>query len=200
MSAADNPLLAQFIPEARDLIEEAGRSLLALERTPGASEPMNALFRAVHTLKGTSGLFEVGPLTRTVHAAEDLLGAVQAGTAQLGGEQTDLLLGMLDRVGQWIEDLAERGDLPPGAEADAETWVTRLRARHADGPAAAGAAGEATALAEPPAWLSALLPEERGRCAAASAPLHAVSTASSVARTRWRWSDACPAFVPCGRR
>ena len=68
MSAAANPLPQQFIPEARDLLEQAGRSLLALEREADGVEPMNALFRAVHTLKGTSGLFEIGSLTRVVHA------------------------------------------------------------------------------------------------------------------------------------
>jgi two-component system chemotaxis sensor kinase CheA len=127
MSASMNPLLLQFIPEARELLEEAGRSLLALERTPGG-EAMNALFRAVHTVKGTSGLFEIEPLTRVAHAAEDLLDEVQSGRMALGAEMADVLLESLDEIGLWIDSLEQSGELPPGAEAIAGTRVARLRA------------------------------------------------------------------------
>ena len=96
MNEAASSLLQQFIPEARDLLEQAGRSLLQLERTPDVAEPMNALFRAVHTLKGTSGLFDIGPLTRVVHAAEDLLCAVQSGQITLAAEDVTALREVLD--------------------------------------------------------------------------------------------------------
>jgi len=72
-----NELLAQFIAEARDLLQEAGEDLLALERTPDNEEAINRLFRSVHTLKGSSGLFEVQPLTQILHAAEDIFQAVR---------------------------------------------------------------------------------------------------------------------------
>ena len=64
-----NALLAQFVAEGRELLQEAGEDLLALERTPGDLVAINRLFRSVHTLKGSSGLFEVQPLTRILHAA-----------------------------------------------------------------------------------------------------------------------------------
>ena len=64
-----NALLAQFIPEARDLIDRAASGILELETRPHDSAILNDVFRAVHTLKGSSGLFDVGPLTRLVHAA-----------------------------------------------------------------------------------------------------------------------------------
>ncbi len=139
MSVEANPLLQQFIPEARDLLEQASRSLLALEREPGETEPMNALFRAVHTLKGTSSLFEIGPLTRVVHAAEDLLCLVQSGAVKLSAEAADVLLEGLDQVGVWIEALAESGDLPETAAAVSAAWLGRfgepLRAGGAQAPA-----------------------------------------------------------------
>ena len=73
-----NALLAQFIPEARELIERAGGGILAFEHQPGDPALLNEVFRAVHTLKGSSGLFDVRPLTRLVHAAEDLLRSAPA--------------------------------------------------------------------------------------------------------------------------
>ena len=64
-----NELLIQFVAEAGDLLREAGEDLLALERAPDNEEAINRLFRSVHTLKGSSGLFDVPPLTRILHAA-----------------------------------------------------------------------------------------------------------------------------------
>ena len=153
---AEADLLAQFIPEARDLLEQAGRSLLALEREPGGIEPMNALFRAVHTLKGTSGLFAVEPLTRLVHAGEDVLCTVQAGRLPLDSGLADALLESLDLVSLWIDALAGTGTLPAEAQAASTQAAGRLRARldaavpqSADPAAARKAAGSG----ELPDWL-----------------------------------------------
>jgi two-component system chemotaxis sensor kinase CheA len=166
MTNSNAELLRQFIPEARDLLEQAGRSLLELERAPDGAEPMNALFRAVHTLKGTSGLFEIAPLTRVVHAAEDLLGAVQAGEMALAAETADVLLSALDLVGVWIEGLAVAGELPDAAEEDSGAWVARLRANlPSRGRAGSHGAGPSAAT-DIPGWVRALGPEERLACAA----------------------------------
>jgi len=166
MTRTNSELLQQFIPEARDLLEQAGRSLLELERAPDGAKPMNALFRAVHTLKGSSGLFEISPLTRVVHAAEDLLGAVQAGEMTLAAETADVLLSALDLIGVWIEGLALAGELPDAAEADSGTWVARLRA-NLPSPEGTGPHGESRpAAATIPGWVRALTSKEREACAA----------------------------------
>ena len=151
-------LLRQFIPEARDLLDQAGRSLLALEREPGGAEPLNELFRAVHTLKGTSGLFAVEPLTRLVHAAEDLLFAVQAGRLALDAELADALLDSLDQVGVWIDSLAEASVLPDDADAASRLKVTKLRAALGDGDGASdsGSSRDLAASGALPAWLAGL--------------------------------------------
>jgi len=110
-----NELLAQFVAEARDLLQEAGEDLLALERTPDNEEAINRLFRSVHTLKGSSGLFEVQPLTQILHAAEDIFQAVREHTLPLTPDMVDLTLKTLDQVGQWIEHLDQHEVLPGNA-------------------------------------------------------------------------------------
>lgn len=107
-----NELLAQFVAEARDLLQEAGEDLLALERTPDNEEAINRLFRSVHTLKGSSGLFEVQPLTQILHAAEDIFQAVREHSLPLTPDMVDLTLKTLDQVGQWIEHLDQHEVLP----------------------------------------------------------------------------------------
>lgn len=151
MTLLDNPLLAQFIPEARDLLEQAGSSLLELERRPGDPVVMNALFRAVHTLKGTSGLFEIAPVTRSLHAMEDLLGAAQAGRVMLTPALADVVLDTLDQTGRWVDSLASDGLLGGDAGAIAEALVHRL-AELMGTKTKDAAAG--LFLAPPPDWLA----------------------------------------------
>ena len=74
-----NSLLEQFLLEGRDLIGEATRGLIELERAPDDGTLIAGVFRAFHTLKGSSGVFGIQPLTRMLHAAEDTLVAVRTG-------------------------------------------------------------------------------------------------------------------------
>ncbi|MGU3467425.1 Hpt domain-containing protein [Methylobacterium sp. C33D] len=167
-----NALLAQFIPEARELLERAGSGMLALEKAPGA-EPLDDVFRAVHTLKGTSGLFDIGPLTHLVHATEDLLVEVRAGKLVLEPAIVDGLLDSLDLVGHWIDALESRAALPVDADAVMAGRVTALRAWL---PAAI-AAPAVPERQGPPAWLGDLPEADRQaawtRAAASGAPLTA---------------------------
>ncbi|SOC21054.1 chemotaxis protein CheA [Rhodobacter maris] len=122
-------LLTQFVTEGRDLLEQASSALLELERNPGDTSRLDALFRAVHTIKGASGLFDFLPFTRTVHAGEDLMDAIRAGDVAFTPELADLILEMLDRVSGWLDDLADSGALGPGAEAQGDSLSARLRER-----------------------------------------------------------------------
>ncbi|SFU75358.1 two-component system, chemotaxis family, sensor kinase CheA [Methylobacterium sp. 174MFSha1.1] len=158
-----NALLAQFIPEARECLEIAGSGMLQLERSPDA-DALNDVFRAVHTLKGTSGLFDVAPLTALVHAAEDLLVEVRTGALALAPEVVDGLLDSLDLVGHWIDALEARERLPEDAEGAMTDRVASLR-RWLGGPAPQAAA--AAEPSPPPAWLAAW-PEEDLRTAYAA--------------------------------
>ena len=138
------PLLEQFLSEARDLLESASEGLLALERHPEDTETINAVFRAVHTLKGGSGLFPFAPLTALLHGAEDALDGVRRGTLTMNAELFDALLACVDAAMRWLEEVAEREALPANAEAEGRVLVDRVRS-HLGG--SAGAATKETAIA-----------------------------------------------------
>ncbi|MGA2290506.1 chemotaxis protein CheA [Bradyrhizobium sp.] len=129
-----NELLVQFVAEAGDLLREAGEDLLALERTPENEDAINRLFRSVHTLKGSSGLFDVQPLTRILHAAEDIFQDVREHKLALTPEMVDLTLKTLDQVGQWIEYLDQTEKLPADAAPIATDLVAELRGHFTRGP------------------------------------------------------------------
>lgn len=123
-----DPMLESFLQESRENIEAAGGCFLALEKTPGDAEIMNDLFRSIHTMKGSSGLFDVAPLTRVVHAAEDVLDVVREGGLELTPEHVDLFLDSLDQVNAWLDSLEATEALPDEAEADGQILSAQLRA------------------------------------------------------------------------
>ncbi|HWS31739.1 MAG TPA: chemotaxis protein CheA [Actinoplanes sp.] len=123
-----NPLLAQFLAEANDLLAQVDEGLLQLERDPGDPELVNEVFRAAHTFKGSSGLFDFPELTRLTHAAEDLLDAVRGGRLGLDSGMTDDLLAAFDLIRGWLAHVTAHERLPSEAGHDAAGLITRLRA------------------------------------------------------------------------
>jgi two-component system chemotaxis sensor kinase CheA len=98
-----DPMLEAFIQESRENLEAAGACFLELEKKPSDAEIMNDLFRSIHTMKGSSGLFDIAPFTRVVHAAEDVLDVAREGGLNLTPESVDLFLDSLDQVSVWID-------------------------------------------------------------------------------------------------
>ena len=96
-------LLEQFIEEGAELLDAAVNGLLEVERRPHDAELLNAVFRAAHTFKGSSGLFDFGPLTEVVHAAEDVLDAVRQERLEVDGEVIDAAMGAFDLARTWLK-------------------------------------------------------------------------------------------------
>ncbi|MGV8950692.1 MAG: chemotaxis protein CheA [Cypionkella sp.] len=102
-------LMAQFIIEARELIQAAIDDLLALETDPSDAGRLDSAFRAVHTLKGSTGLFDLPSLNAALHKAEDNLGQVRAGRTSLDPMQVDAIVAVLEWIDQCVDDLESNG-------------------------------------------------------------------------------------------
>ncbi|TIH08630.1 chemotaxis protein CheA [Pseudomonas leptonychotis] len=96
-------LLQSFIDEARDLTQQAEQYLLLLDQTPDDEDAINALFRVMHTIKGSAGLFSLTPLVNFTHHLENLLMAVRDGEAKLSSALISLMLRCLDEIGSMVE-------------------------------------------------------------------------------------------------
>jgi two-component system chemotaxis sensor kinase CheA len=129
-------LLDQFVQEAGELIESAAKALLTLERNPTDAAAVNDLFRSVHTLKGTSALFDFPALTKVVHAGEDVLDGVREGTIAVSAPLVDVQLEVLDLLREWIDAVRRAGGLPDDAAAASRDLLARL-AQLKSSPAAA---------------------------------------------------------------
>lgn len=150
-------LMAQFLTEAEEQIVQAESSLAILRRHRGDAKALDACFRAFHTLKGSTGLFDLAPMERVLHAAEDLLSGLRRASADVTVDVTSLVE-TVDLVSRWLDTLRRTGALPAEAEQAATLECARLKAiaPHANGakPALAGSG-------PPPGWQ--VPPEFEGR-------------------------------------
>lgn len=121
--------LELFIVESRELLEDMEAALLAIEGADDKTEMVNAIFRAAHTIKGSSGLFSLDQVVAFTHVVESVLDKVRAGEMVLSDKLVVLLLACCDHIGALMDGLAA-GQLVAGPEllAQGEPLVLQLRA------------------------------------------------------------------------
>src|ERR687884_1165355 len=119
-----------FLTESREHLSAINHWLLELEREPSASEPVSAVFRAVHTVKGMSATMGYATVTELAHELETLLDRVRRRDQVATRAVMDVFFEAADALEVAIE-AAVRGD---GREADLGALVARLRAMTASRP------------------------------------------------------------------
>ncbi|MEM9665338.1 MAG: Hpt domain-containing protein, partial [Bacteroidota bacterium] len=72
-------LVESFIMESRELFDDLDNDLLAFEQNPEDAELINKIFRAVHTIKGTSGFLSLEQLSYLTHHFENVLNLLRQG-------------------------------------------------------------------------------------------------------------------------
>ena len=98
-------ICADFLIEAREILDQLGEQMVALEGNPADRECLNAVFRGFHTIKGGAGFLDFPPMVAICHAVEDRLNVARSGEVPLDGaafdgaqQSLDLLVDMLDCV------------------------------------------------------------------------------------------------------
>ena len=94
----DSDLIGEFVAEANDLIARAEEALLELEVDPEDMNAVGTVFRAFHTIKGTSAFLELSLLSEMGHHAESLLSRVRDKEIRYQGGYADLALRSLDML------------------------------------------------------------------------------------------------------
>ena len=98
----DKVPLTDFIEEARTHIEQAERGLLNMEQGDYDAETLNGVFRAIHSIKGTAGYFDLKKVVQLSHAMENLLGELREKADKISSDIVDALLGATDVLGQMV--------------------------------------------------------------------------------------------------
>ncbi|MBL8270369.1 chemotaxis protein CheA [Steroidobacter sp.] len=119
--------LPTFLQEARELSEEVETALLLCERGEGDADTINALFRAMHTIKGSAGLFGLDNIVAFAHVVETVLDRVRNGQQPMTPALVQVLIGCRDHINVLLEAVGgdERVDAPT-LSAAGEQLLNRL--------------------------------------------------------------------------
>jgi two-component system chemotaxis sensor kinase CheA len=103
-------LTKEFIAESQEGLDRMERCLTDLEACPGDSARLvGEIFRAVHTIKGTTGFLGFERLEKLAHAGEHLLGSLRDGRLQVNELLISGLLRLLDRLRAILALIEETG-------------------------------------------------------------------------------------------
>ncbi|HKF48204.1 MAG TPA: chemotaxis protein CheW [Terracidiphilus sp.] len=139
-------LTREFLIESQEGLDRMERCLTQLESTPDDAGLLAEIFRAVHTIKGTTGFLGFKRLEKLAHAGENLLGQLRDGKLAATPEIITCQLQLLDVLRSILKLIEEQGEEGGGdcASTD-ETLITRLE--ELQNPEAVKATAHATARA-----------------------------------------------------
>ncbi|TKT75487.1 chemotaxis protein CheA [Aquamicrobium sp. LC103] len=124
-----------FFQECEEQLAELESGLLTIEREEGDAETINAVFRAVHSIKGGAGAFGLDELVRFAHTFETTLDGMRSGKVETAPQIVRLMLRAADtladlvrvsrdggtvdaaRVSQIGDELAQAGGAQPAPAA-----------------------------------------------------------------------------------
>ncbi len=131
-----------YFDESAELLAVAEAGLLRLAPGDADMDEVNAIFRAVHSIKGGGGAFGFSQLVAFAHEFETVMDGVRNATIPITTALVDTLIRANDVLAQMLAYAGEGTDAPPGTTDDT---VAALR-HHLD---ATQAEPEPTAAASP---------------------------------------------------
>ncbi|MEP9400160.1 chemotaxis protein CheA [Mesorhizobium sp. KR2-14] len=112
-----------FFQECEEQLSELEAGLLAIERDEAEPDTVNAVFRAVHSIKGGAGAFSLDELVAFAHVFETALDQLRSGTLAAGPEVLAILLRAADLLADLVAAARDGGQVAPDR---AEVLVAEL--------------------------------------------------------------------------
>ncbi|WP_101758286.1 chemotaxis protein CheA [Oceanicoccus sp. KOV_DT_Chl] len=120
--------LDTFIAEAQELLEQMEAALLRIGDGDNDPETLNEIFRAAHTIKGSSGLFGLDNIVAFTHKVENVLDRARDGDFNIEKDLLNILLKCGDHIGSHVAAVIA------GVEISAENVVVEQELVEALGP------------------------------------------------------------------
>src|SRR4051812_44277630 len=130
--------------ESHENLDQIDRDLVSLEQETDSRDLISRIFRAIHTIKGTSGFLAFGRLETLAHAGESLLSKLRDGVQPVTPATITVLLAMIDGVRSILSSIEENGS---ENDVDIDSIIVQVNAQMNAGEAAAEAAAPAAAAA-----------------------------------------------------
>lgn len=133
MNAIASDIAADFLIEAREILDQLGEQMVALEHAPADRNCLNTVFRGFHTIKGGAGFLDFVPMVSICHAVEDRLNVARDGTVPMDAsafddtqQALDLLVDMLAAVSNGEEPVPAPAGLIQSLRDGAKGFVTSM--------------------------------------------------------------------------
>ena len=97
--------IEDFLVESQELIETVDEDLITLEKKPDNLELLNGIFRAVHTIKGTSSFIGLNVISKFTHHVENVLNKLRNAELKLDPDIMDTILESVDIIKGLMEDI-----------------------------------------------------------------------------------------------
>src|SRR5689334_2087853 len=131
--------------ESHENLDQIDRDLVDLEQDPNSRDLISRIFRAIHTIKGTSGFLAFTRLETLAHAGESLLSRLRDGVQPVTPATITTLLATIDGVRSLLAAIEENGT---ESDVDVESIITQVHAQmNADSEPAAAPPAEVPAAA-----------------------------------------------------
>jgi len=120
-------LTREFLIESQEGLDRMEHCLTDLEKRPQDAELIGAIFRSVHTIKGTTGFLGFKRLEKLAHAGENLLGLLREGKLTAGNPIITGLLQLLDGLRSILKAVEADGGEGEGDDEVLIGWLEVLQ-------------------------------------------------------------------------
>lgn len=127
-----------FRQECSELLVDMEDALLSLEQAPGDEETINTLFRAIHTIKGSSGLFGFDHVVAFTHVVETALDQMRSGERDIDSDFIAVLLSCKDHTAVLVDHALNQGgqQLDENAASQGASLIAQLGGSYQQAPGA----------------------------------------------------------------
>ncbi|MGF7175486.1 chemotaxis protein CheA [Azospirillum doebereinerae] len=136
-----------YFDESAELLAVAEAGLLRLAPGDVDMDEVNAIFRAVHSIKGGGGAFGFSELVAFAHEFETVMDGVRNATIPVSTALVDTLIRANDVLGQMLGYAGEEVEAPPGTTDASVAALRRYLEAHPEPEAAAEPAAPVAAPA-----------------------------------------------------
>lgn len=102
-----------FFQECEEQLAALESGLLAMQSGDASSDTVNAVFRAVHSIKGGAGAFKLADLVNFAHTFETLLDKIRSGSLTAEASIIKVLLRAADKLSDLVNASREGDDIDP---------------------------------------------------------------------------------------
>ncbi|WDI42967.1 chemotaxis protein CheA [Bremerella sp. P1] len=122
---SNDELLLAFIDESLHSIHGLADQITAYLHNPGNSDPINGVFRTVHSIKGNAGFFGLSVIKKFAHSVENTLDDIRNQKLALTEDLNRALIDSFDRINGLLQEV-EQNDIRDELSTEEVSLLERI--------------------------------------------------------------------------